>query len=928
MKRLPSAIPLVGLCLLFSSASLPAVEPALSDALDCDITIQGHHGGSKGRIQVRLHSSEVRNNVGWWGDIGTNGYNIVFLDPGQRFSEVVRQDFGCNARRKWRFPLRATVDERDYDFVYYYPSDDGFTRETVIDLGDVSRFFDAIEPGPPITSPPTSTEPPASPLSGLNLGGEWVRRESNNNPNDGMLITVSGDRAVLTYVPPTASRNWHEGEVLWQNIRPDGTLEVLGSNDAYYDAEMIAEGVNVVHIDINANGRGNDQSWERAQQSIDGDSDEGSVFEDVQIAEACADQLQLDPAVAALIDPIVDEEITEQELVGLAVGIIRNGQIVHLKGYGYADRENDVPVTTETLFRWASISKTVTAVAAVQMWEDGELDLDADVGNLVPEFREVPSRVITMRQLLANTAGVEAYPDGWRARARSYPNTSAYDPIAALPILNDTLLFTPGSQWNYSTMNFMLAGAAMERIARSRYGYPTGDFSSGYVQFVHERIAEPLCMETLAVDYPRETSHLDAKRYGKDLNNVLFPYAGDRDEIIHWRLPGGGFESRIVDLALFANSLLRQSLLTAEGDSTLTAETPMSATREPSYALGLYLGDADTPNRLGHGGVQRGVRNHMYLYPAADLAILFLSNNSHTNRERIQRRLLAALAPSTWPERQYNLTSHIDCDTDQQNSDSRFAGVWQDGPTDQLLRRGYTQRLFARERERLRAQGYHLTDLEAFVEDGERLWDGVFTRGVPPTRLWRDFTPEAFVAKIAEQRALGYELADVEVYSRRPGVGAWAGVFEPADEDRTLIQDRNIAEFRNVWDRLADLGHRLVDVEKYEGPNGERWFAGLFVRGSGGHDMDLDVAPEDFDALRNDFAREGLRIIDVERYTSGTNPPQWAVVAGPIDGNQTSRIDKPFCGTWNGPFTGFWETHEDLARQGRALLDFERYPMN
>ena len=100
-------------------------------------------------------------------------------------------------------------------------------------------------------------------VANLSLDGEWVRRDSNNNPNDGMLINVSNGQAVLTYVPPTASSNWHEGEVLWQNIGSEGTLEVLGSNNAYYDAEIIVEAANIVHIDIDANGRGNDQSWER-----------------------------------------------------------------------------------------------------------------------------------------------------------------------------------------------------------------------------------------------------------------------------------------------------------------------------------------------------------------------------------------------------------------------------------------------------------------------------------------------------------------------------------------------------------------------------------------------------------------------------------------------------------------------------------------
>ncbi len=108
-------------------------------------------------------------------------------------------------------------------------------------------------------------EPDESPTNAsFSVDGEWVRRDSNNGRNDGMRITVSGGQAVLSYVPSTASNNWHEGEILWQDIDSKGKVQVLGSNNAYYDAEIVVESADIVHIDIDANGPGNDQTWERA----------------------------------------------------------------------------------------------------------------------------------------------------------------------------------------------------------------------------------------------------------------------------------------------------------------------------------------------------------------------------------------------------------------------------------------------------------------------------------------------------------------------------------------------------------------------------------------------------------------------------------------------------------------------------------------
>ena len=89
------------------------------------------------------------------------------------------------------------------------------------------------------------------------------------------------------------------------------------------------------------------------------------------------------PATAASLGERVDlamrAEIAKQNIVGLAVGVIEGGRITYIKGYGFADREKRVPVTRKTMFRWASISKSLTAVAAMQLWERDQLELDRDV---------------------------------------------------------------------------------------------------------------------------------------------------------------------------------------------------------------------------------------------------------------------------------------------------------------------------------------------------------------------------------------------------------------------------------------------------------------------------------------------------------------------------------------------------------------------
>lgn len=115
----------------------------------------------------------------------------------------------------------------------------------------------------PVTGSGASIDP-------ATLQGNWRRFDSNNPPNDGMRAVVQGERATLTFMPSGGSQRFREGDVLWQDISPDGTLQVLGSNGQYYSARMTLDG-DRINIDVEYNGPGNDQTWNRAGPSLDGE---------------------------------------------------------------------------------------------------------------------------------------------------------------------------------------------------------------------------------------------------------------------------------------------------------------------------------------------------------------------------------------------------------------------------------------------------------------------------------------------------------------------------------------------------------------------------------------------------------------------------------------------------------------------------------
>ena len=163
------------------------------------------------------------------------------------------------------------------------------------------------------------------------------------------------------------------------------------------------------------------------------------------------------------VDTAMREEMKQQELVGLAVGVIQNGRIEYLKGYGWADREKQTPVTRQTMFRWASISKSLTAVTALQLWELDRLDLSRDVRDYVPEFPE-HNATIRIRHLLSHQGGIVHYTNGpVIATTREYPRAHPFenviwslDDFKTSPLVN-----APGEKYSYTTRGFMLLSAAV-----------------------------------------------------------------------------------------------------------------------------------------------------------------------------------------------------------------------------------------------------------------------------------------------------------------------------------------------------------------------------------------------------------------------------------------------------------------------------------
>lgn len=325
---------------------------------------------------------------------------------------------------------------------------------------------------------------------------------------------------------------------------------------------------------------------------------------------------QLSQDLRDAIDAAVREEMDRQELVGVAVGVIRDGTVAYTAGYGYADREEEVPVSNDTLFRWASISKPVTAVAAMQLVETGTLDLTADIREYVTEFPD-KGAPITTEQLLAHLGGIVHYTNGPVIRTqREYDTPNPYESVilALDTFAPSPLVKQPGERYSYSTRGYILASAVVERAGEQPFA-----------QQVQERICEPLGLTTLQPDYQWVDIPNRAKGY-RMVRGHVFP---STDTDVSWKLGGGGFISNVHDLARFAAALMNSELVNEATTQDMWTPRTDANGESAGYGLGLRITTNNGQLRIMHTGSQEKTRTRMVFYPEAGHGIVVMTNSEH-----------------------------------------------------------------------------------------------------------------------------------------------------------------------------------------------------------------------------------------------------------------------------------------------------------
>ena len=346
---------------------------------------------------------------------------------------------------------------------------------------------------------------------------------------------------------------------------------------------------------------------------------------------AAALSAQIDPPK---IDEIAAKALAESGTPSVSLAIVQNGKIAYEKAYGKARLDPPADARPDMRYSIGSVSKQFLAGAVLLLVQDGRLSLDDRVSKYLPNLTR--ANEITIRQLLSHTSGYQDYyPQDYVAPFMEKPVTAEriLDQWARKP-----LDFDPGTRWQYSNTNFVVAGRIVEKVT----GGP-------FFAFLSKRILQPLAMTT-AIDLGTQTlGASDAAGYTRF---ALGPSRPAKPEGKGWLYAAGELAMTAHDLALWDIALMEHKLLKPASLETMTTPVRLRNGTTTAYGLGVGVGDADGHPKLQHGGAVSGFvsLNTVWLDQGAAVVVFANQDGSSATRTVVDQIAPLLLTPAADPQ--------------------------------------------------------------------------------------------------------------------------------------------------------------------------------------------------------------------------------------------------------------------------------------
>jgi D-alanyl-D-alanine carboxypeptidase len=343
-------------------------------------------------------------------------------------------------------------------------------------------------------------------------------------------------------------------------------------------------------------------------------------------------QKPIPPALRTTIDRTVDAALAESGAPSASIAVVTDGAITYVQAYGWARLDPKTPAAPQMRYSIGSISKQFTAAAVLMLVQDGRLALDDKLVRWFPDLTGASE--VTIREILSMTSG---YQDFW---PQDYVMPMMLQPTSPSEIMQrwgrKALDFDPGTRWQYSNTNYVIAGLVVEKVS----GMPLLDFLA-------KRVFTPLHMNTVTDTDSAPLGPADAARY---MRYGLGPLRPAPKEGRGWMFAAGELAMSAGDLALWDISMIDRTLLRPESYRQMETEVLLADGVGSGYGLGVSVRMVDGHRLITHGGEVSGFTARNNVYPDDRVAVAVLVNLDATDAAEqvagtIGKLLFAAAAP-------------------------------------------------------------------------------------------------------------------------------------------------------------------------------------------------------------------------------------------------------------------------------------------
>ncbi|MFQ5825012.1 MAG: serine hydrolase [bacterium] len=348
-----------------------------------------------------------------------------------------------------------------------------------------------------------------------------------------------------------------------------------------------------------------------------------------------------------IFEDFVKRQMEIDRIPGLSIGFFKD-DFIWTKGFGYADLEHKIPATEKSAYRLASNTKSMTAVAILQLVEKGKVDLDAEVQRYVPYFprKRWP---VTVRQLLGHLGGISHYRNyDVEGHIKEHKDTRE-----ALAIFADfDLVAEPGTRYHYSSYGYNLLGAVIEGAAKQSYG-----------DYLRENLWSPLDMNDTHMDDPNEIIPNRVQGYrlidGEIKNSEFIDISS--------RFAAGGTISTVVDLLKYAKGLRSEKVLSRNSIDLMYTSMSTKDGHFIDYGMGWRIAPVNGRFHVYHTGSQAETRTLLVRFPKENFAIALAYNFEGANRHLYAHRLIQLILDESWNMPVY---------TGNKLDDALYSGLW------------------------------------------------------------------------------------------------------------------------------------------------------------------------------------------------------------------------------------------------------------